>query len=72
MIDLARRRGIEVQERAIWPEEMESFQQFFLTGSAVEVAPVQSAGPWSFEVGDLSLQLRSDYLDLVNGRLANA
>jgi branched-chain amino acid aminotransferase len=72
VIDLARRRGIEVQERAIWPEELESFEQFFLTGSAAEVAPVQSAGPWNFEVGDLSLQMRSDYLDLVNRRLANS
>ncbi|HVQ08692.1 MAG TPA: branched-chain amino acid aminotransferase [Allosphingosinicella sp.] len=72
VIGLARRRGIEVQERAIWPEELESFEQFFLTGSAAEVAPVQSAGPWSFEVGDLSLQLRSDYLDLVNRRISNA
>ncbi|MEA3013332.1 MAG: branched-chain amino acid aminotransferase [Sphingomonadales bacterium] len=72
VIELARRRGIEVQERAIWPEELESFEQFFLTGSAAEVAPVQSAGPWTFEVGDLTLQMRSDYLDLVNRRLANA
>jgi branched-chain amino acid aminotransferase len=72
VIDLARGRGIEVQERAIWPEELESFEQFFLTGSAAEVAPVQSAGPWNFEVGDLTLQMRSDYLDLVNRRLANS
>jgi branched-chain amino acid aminotransferase len=72
VIGLARRRGIEVQERAIWPEELESFEQFFLTGSAAEVAPVQSAGPWNFEVGELTLQMRSDYLDLVNRRLANA
>jgi branched-chain amino acid aminotransferase len=72
VIELARRRGIEVQERAIWPEELESFEQFFLTGSAAEVAPVQSAGPWNFKVGDLTLQMRSDYLDLVNRRLANA
>jgi len=72
VIELARRRGIEVVERAIWPEELESFEQFFLTGSAAEVAPVASAGPWNFEVGDLTLQMRSDYLDLVNRRLANA
>ena len=45
VIDLARRRGIEVIERAIWPEELESFEQFFLTGSAAEVTPVASAGP---------------------------
>jgi branched-chain amino acid aminotransferase len=72
VMDLARRRGIPVIERAIWPEELESFEQMFITGSAVEVAPVASAGPWSFEVGDLTLQLRSDYLDLVNRRISNA
>ena len=72
VIDLAQRRGIEVIERAIWPEELESFEQFFLTGSAAEVTPVASAGPWNFEVGQLTLQLRSDYLDLVNRRISNA
>ena len=72
VMDLARRRGIEVVERAIWPEELESFEQFFLTGSAAEVTPVRSAGPWSFEIGDLTLQLRKDYLDLVHRRLSNS
>ncbi len=68
VIDLARQRGIEVVEKAIWPEELESFEQFFLTGSAAEVTAVQSAGPWSFEVGDLTRQLQADYDALVNGR----
>lgn len=72
VMDLARRRGIEVIERKIWPEELESFEQFFLTGSAAEVTPVAEAGPWNFEVGDLTLQLRSDYLDLVHRRLSNS
>ena len=68
VIDLARRRDIEVVEKAIWPEELESFEQFFLTGSAAEVTPVQSAGPWNFEVGDITRQLARDYDDLVNRR----
>jgi branched-chain amino acid aminotransferase len=72
VIDLAGRRGIEVHERAIWPEELEGFEQMFLTGTAAEVTPIQSAGPWRFEVGDLTLQMRKDYLDLVNGRLSNS
>lgn len=70
VIDLARRRGIEVVERVIWPEELEGFEQFFVTGSAAEVTPVQSAGPWRFEVGDLTRQLQKDYNDLANGRLS--
>ena len=69
LVDLARRRGVEVQERAIWPEELESFEGFFLTGSAAEVTFVQSAGPWRFEIGALQQQLANDYDDLVNGRL---
>jgi branched-chain amino acid aminotransferase len=72
IMDLAEKRGIEVLERAIWPEELEGFEQMFLTGTAVEVTPVQSVGPWNFEVGDVTRQLARDYEDLVNGRLANA
>jgi branched-chain amino acid aminotransferase len=68
VIELAQKRGIAVQERAIWPEELESFESFFLTGSAAEVTFVQSAGPWSFEIGALQQQLAKDYDDLVNAR----
>ena len=71
VMELAQRRGIEVIERAIWPEELEGFEQFFLTGSAAEITPVASAGPWNFEVGDLTLQLRKDYLDLAHRRIPN-
>ena len=69
--ELATKRGIKVVERAIWPEELESFEQMFITGSAAEVTHIQSAGPWNFEVGELSRQLAKDYDDLVNGRLPN-
>ena len=72
VIDLARRRGIEVIERAIWPEEMEGFEGAFLTGTAAEVTPIRSIGPWNFEVGAIGRQMRSDYADLARGRLANA
>jgi branched-chain amino acid aminotransferase len=71
VMDLARNRGVEVVERPIWPDELESFEQMFLTGSAAEVTFVGSAGPWSFAVGELSKQLAKDYDDTVNGRLPN-
>jgi branched-chain amino acid aminotransferase len=72
VMDLAQKRGIEVVERAIWPEELEGFEQFFLTGSAAEIVPVAEVGPWNFEVGDLTLQLRKDYLDLAYRRIPNS
>jgi branched-chain amino acid aminotransferase len=72
VIELAKKRGIEVQERAIWPEELESMEQMFLTGSAAEVTPVSEAGPWRFEVGEMTRMLRKDYIDLVNRRVSNS
>lgn len=70
VIKLARRRGIAVTERAIWPEELEGFEQCFLTGSAAEIVGVGSVGPWNFEVGELTRQIQKDYADLVRGRLS--
>jgi branched-chain amino acid aminotransferase len=43
----------------------------FLTGSAAEVTLIREAGPWNFQIGDLSRQLAKDYDDLVNGRIPN-
>ena len=68
VIALARARGIEVVERAIWPEEMAGFEQAFLTGSAAEVTPLAEIGPWRFEVGALARGLAADYRDHVRGR----
>jgi len=67
VMGLARQRGVEIVERAIWPEELETFQQAFLTGSAAEVTPLAEIGPWRFEVGDLTRQLAADYAALVRG-----
>jgi branched-chain amino acid aminotransferase len=71
VMELARRRGIEVVERVIWPEELEGFEQCFLTGSAAEVTPVGSIGPWRFEVGALTHQLMRDYRAHVRGLSPN-
>jgi len=72
VIELAQARGIEVIERAIWPDELESFEQFFLTGSAAEITPVASAGPWNFEYGELTKTLMKDYSNRVRGLRLNA
>ncbi len=45
VMDLARARQIKVHERAIFPNELEGFEQCFLTGTAAEVSPVGEIGP---------------------------
>ncbi|MDZ4790330.1 MAG: aminotransferase class IV, partial [Hyphomicrobiales bacterium] len=61
VIGLAKARGIEVIERAIWPNEMAEFEQCFLTGTAAEVTPVSEIGADAFHVGDIIKTLMADY-----------
>ncbi|MCY4035112.1 MAG: branched-chain amino acid aminotransferase [Hyphomicrobiales bacterium] len=61
VIQLARDSGIEVIERAIRPEEMESFEQCFMTGTAAEITPVSEIGPYTFHVGDMTKLLMGEY-----------
>lgn len=68
VIDLARRRGYELVERAIMPEELEGFEQCFLTGTAAEVTPVSEVGPYRFEVGEIARTLMNDYASEVQPR----
>jgi branched-chain amino acid aminotransferase len=61
VMDLARDMGIEVIERAIMPDEMEGFEQAFLTGTAAEVSPLAEIGPYRFEVGEITKGLMHAY-----------
>ena len=72
VIDLARRRGFELVERVIQPEEMEGFEQCFLTGTAAEVTPVSEIGPYRFEVGEIVKTLMNDYTAEVQPKQAIA
>ncbi|WP_428697953.1 branched-chain amino acid aminotransferase [Stappia sp.] len=61
VIGLAKRRGIEVIERAILPEELAGFESCFLTGTAAEVTPVSEIADWSFQVDAITKALMEDY-----------
>ena len=72
VIELARRRGYEVVERVIMPEELAGFEQCFLTGTAAEVTPVSEIGPYRFTVGEIAKNLMHDYTVEVTPRHALA
>lgn len=72
VIDLAKKRGIDVVERAIMPDEMADASECFLTGTAAEVTPVGLIGEYTFTPGDISRQLMEDYDRLVGKSSAEA
>ncbi len=61
VMDLAQRRGIEVIERHMEPEEIAKSDEIFLTGTAAEVTPVGQVGDNHFQVGSITNQLMDDY-----------
>ncbi|WP_426227274.1 branched-chain amino acid aminotransferase [Pararhizobium sp. DWP3-4] len=62
VIELAKRRGYQVVERVIMPEELADFSECFLTGSAAEVTPVSEIGPYTFKPATISETLMNDYM----------
>jgi branched-chain amino acid aminotransferase len=66
VIDLAKRRGIEVVERRIMPEELTGFEECFICGTGAEVTPVSEAGPYRFTPAAISRQMVEDYAAEVN------
>lgn len=61
VIELAKRRGFEVNERRIMPDELSTFSECFITGSAAEVTPVSEIGPYTFKPGEMTKTLMDDY-----------
>ncbi len=70
VIDLARQRDMEVIERKIRPEEMEGFNECFITGTAAEVTLVSEIGPYTFTPGNIGRSLMEDYAAAVRGQTA--
>ncbi|MFZ5964068.1 branched-chain amino acid aminotransferase [Thalassococcus sp. BH17M4-6] len=65
VIGMLKEKGITVHERHIMPEELEGFEQCWLTGTAAEVTPVGQIGDYTFEVGALTRDIAESYEKMV-------
>jgi branched-chain amino acid aminotransferase len=61
VVGMLRARQIKVHERHIMPEELEGFEQCWLTGTAAEVTPVGQIGSYNFEVGAMARDISDSY-----------
>jgi branched-chain amino acid aminotransferase len=61
VVELARSRGFEVAERRILPDELPTFNECFITGTAAEVTPVSEIGPHRYQPGNMTKVLMEDY-----------
>lgn len=69
VMQLAKDLGYNVKERYINYEELAQASEVFITGTAVEVAPIGQIEQYQFAVGEVTKKLRAAYLDLVNAKI---
>ncbi|MDW4498224.1 branched-chain amino acid aminotransferase [Sulfitobacter sp. D35] len=65
VIGMLKERQVKVHERHIMPDELEGFEQCWLTGTAAEVTPVGQIGDYNFEVGEMTRDIATAYEKLV-------
>ncbi|CUH40734.1 Branched-chain-amino-acid aminotransferase [Jannaschia seosinensis] len=65
VLGMLRDRQVRIHERHIMPEELEGFEQCWLTGTAAEVTPVGQIGDYNFEVGAMTRDISNAYETLV-------
>lgn len=65
VIGMLEERSIKVNVRHIMPEELEGFEQCWLTGTAAEVTPVGQIGEYTFDVGAMTRDIAESYEKLV-------
>jgi branched-chain amino acid aminotransferase len=68
VIGLAKKRGLQVIDRVIMPDELGTFSECFLVGTAAEVTPVSEIGPHTYKPGKICEMLINDYSAAVQPR----
>lgn len=67
VIDIAHSAGIEVSERRIMPDELSTFSECFLCGTAAEITPVSAIDQVTFAAGAITRKIMELYGVLVRG-----
>ena len=71
VIKMVKEKGFNLIEKHILPEDIDQFDEAFLTGTAAEITPIKSIDKIMYNVGNntISLDLMNDFTNLVNSSL---
>lgn len=69
VLALAKHRGLKVNARDIYPDELPSFSECFIVGTAAEITPVRSIEKLKYTPGIISENMVEDYDRLVHRKL---
>ena len=68
IISIAKEKGINLLEKRIKLEDLNDYQECFVTGTAAEVTPVNQIGEFRFVPGSMCKTLIEEYTLLTNDK----
>ena len=68
VIEMVKKQGFNLVEKYILPDEINNYEEAFLTGTAAEITPIRSIDQINFNTGKTttSYKLMNDFTELVN------
>lgn len=68
VIELVKNKGYNLIEKHILPNEIDKYEEAFLTGTAAEITPIKSIDKINYNIGNntVSFELMNDFTSLVN------
>ena len=68
VIELVKNKGYNLIEKHILPNEIDKYEEAFLTGTAAEITPIKSIDEINYNIGNntVSFELMNDFTSLVN------
>ena len=68
---MVKKQGFNLVEKYILPNDIDNYDEAFLTGTAAEITPIQSIDNITYTTGKntISYKLINDYTDLVNSSI---
>jgi branched-chain amino acid aminotransferase len=71
VIELVRDKGLNLTERHILPDEINGYEEAFLTGTAAEITPIKSIDAITYNTGNntATYKLMNDFTNLVKSSL---
>tara|TARA_B100000530_G_scaffold227374_1_gene146665 strand:- start:83 stop:463 length:381 start_codon:yes stop_codon:yes gene_type:complete len=71
VIEIVKNKGFKLIEKHILPEEIDKYDEAFLTGTAAEITPIKSIDKIEYNVGNntTGYELIKDFTNLVNSSL---
>ena len=71
VIAMLKKQGFNLTEKHILPQEIQYYDEAFLTGTAAEITPIKSIDNINFSTGEktLSYKFMNSFTDLVNSSI---